>query len=96
LCLQSKPYNIQYHMLLLILQVPSAEYLSVLLTSAAEVPAVAWAAVSTNWLGRRASIATSLGLTAACLVPCMAAAGLVGNDDAGTGWGNLAVKASGG
>ncbi|KAF6259151.1 major facilitator superfamily domain-containing protein [Scenedesmus sp. NREL 46B-D3] len=81
------------------LQVPSAEYLSVLLTSAAEVPAVAWAAASTNWLGRRASIATSLGLTAACLVPCMAAAGLAGSSaapdgDAGAGWGSLAVDAS--
>ncbi|WIA28090.1 hypothetical protein OEZ86_010672 [Tetradesmus obliquus] len=85
------------------LQVPSSEYLSVLLTSAAEVPAVAWAAASANWLGRRTAIATSLGLTAACLVPCMAAAAAaaagggsagVGMDGDTAGWSTWAVNAS--
>ncbi|WIA08029.1 hypothetical protein OEZ85_007499 [Tetradesmus obliquus] len=83
--------------------VPSSEYLSVLLTSAAEVPAVAWAAASANWLGRRTAIATSLGLTAACLVPCMVAAAAaaagggsagVGMDSDTAGWSTWAVNAA--
>lgn len=63
---------------------------------------MAWAAASANWLGRRTAIATSLGLTAACLVPCMAAAAAAGGGSAGVGmdgdtagWSTWAVNASG-
>lgn len=56
------------------LQVPAHDYISVLVTSAAKVPAVAWAAVSANWLGKKAAVCTSLLLTAACLLPCITVA----------------------
>jgi len=57
-------------------QVSSGDYWAVLVTSAAEIPAVAWAAVSirSKWLGRRRAIAVSLGLTGLCLLPCIVVA----------------------
>eukprot|EP00878_Enallax_costatus_P025698 GHUV01027518.1.p1 GENE.GHUV01027518.1~~GHUV01027518.1.p1 ORF type:complete len:190 (+),score=37.91 GHUV01027518.1:109-678(+) len=66
------------------LQVPNEDYLSVLITSAAEVPAVAWAAISANWLGKRAAVCTSLLLTAACLLPVIGTT-YWGYDGAGCG-----------
>lgn len=50
-------------------QVPASDYGAVMLTAAAELPAVAWAAAVSRGFGGSRALVASLVLAAACLLP---------------------------
>lgn len=50
-------------------QVPASDYGAVMLTAAAELPAVAWAAAASRGFGGSKALVASLVLAAACLLP---------------------------
>ena len=73
-------------------QVPSSDYAAVMVTAAAEVPAVAWAALMSKGFGGRTALTSSLLLGAVCLLPLLLEGALQGGaaaaaaDGDGTGW----------
>lgn len=52
-----------------LLQVPGSDYAAVMLTAAAEVPAVAWAAAASKSAGAKNALVASLALGCVCLLP---------------------------